>query len=155
MSVETLTKVKEIAVKWDNKPENIIEMMHEVQNEFNYLPKNIINVLSKETQVPVAKIYNIATFYNAFSLKPKGKHKICVCMGTPCHTLGATRVSEAFERELKIKSGETTPDLKFSLEATRCLSACGLAPVIVIDDDIYGPVTVPSVSKLIKKYEKK
>lgn len=155
MSSETKVKAKEIADKWENNSDNIIEMMHEIQNEFHYLPREVVESLSKEANVPISKILNIATFYNAFSLKPKGKHKICICMGTPCHTLGAARVAEAFERELKIKLGETTPDLEFSLEETRCLSACGLAPVAVIGDDLYGPITVPSVSKLLKKYKKK
>lgn len=155
MSSETQKKAKEISEKWDNNPENIIEMMHDIQDEFKYLPREVIESLSKESNVPVSKILNIATFYNAFSLKPKGKHKICVCMGTPCHTLGAARVAEALERELKIKMGETTPDFKYSLEETRCLSACGLAPVVVIGEDLYGPVTVPNVPKLLKKYEKK
>ncbi len=155
MSSETQKKAKEISEKWDYNPENIIEMMHDIQDEYKYLPREVIECLSKESNVPVSKILNIATFYNAFSLKPKGKHKICVCMGTPCHTLGASRVAEAFERELKIKCGETTSDLKYSLEETRCLSACGLAPVVVIGEDLYGPVTVPNVQKLLKKYEKK
>lgn len=155
MSSEAQVKAKTIAEKWENNSDNIIEMMHDVQNEYNYLPREIIQNLSKEAGVPISKILNIATFYNAFSLKPKGKHKICVCMGTPCHTLGAARVADAFERELKIKFGETTPDLKYSLEYTRCLSACGLAPVAVIGEDLYGPISVPQVAKLIKKYEKK
>ena len=155
MSSETIEKAKQIAKKWEKKPENIIEMMHDIQNEFNYLPREAIKTLSKEATVPISRIISIATFYNAFSLKKKGKHKICVCMGTPCHTLGAARIAEALERELKIKCGETTPDLEFTLESTRCLSACGLARVVVIGEDLHGPLSVPSVSKLLKKYKKK
>lgn len=155
MSNDTLEKAKKIATKWGKKPENIIEMMHDVQNEFNYLPKEILQVLSKEANVPIAQIYSIATFYNAFSLKPKGKNKICVCMGTPCHALGAPKVVSALERELKIKCGETTPDMQFSLDISGCVGTCGLAPVVVINDDLYGPVPATNVKKLIKKYEKK
>ena len=155
MESEISLKSKAIAEKWDNRPENIIEMMHEVQNEFNYLPKEIIENISKEAHVPIAKIYSIATFYNAFSLKPKGKHKICVCMGTPCHALGAPKVVSALERELKIKCGETTEDMQFSLEVTGCVGTCGLAPVVIIGDDLYGPVGITGVSKLVKKYESK
>ena len=155
MSQEITEKVKEIASKWEHRPDNIIEMMHDIQDEFNYLPQNVITKLSKEANVPLSQIYSIATFYNAFSLKPKGKHKICVCGGTPCYTLGAGRIVEAFERELKIKCGETTPDMQYSLEITRCLSACGLAPVVVIDEDIHGYTSVPKVSKILKKYQKK
>lgn len=155
MEYETKTKANEIADRWEHKPENIIEMMHDIQNEFNYLPKDILFEISKNSKIPISKIYNIATFYNAFSLKPKGKHRICVCLGTPCHALGAPRVISAIERELNIKCGETTPDMKFSLEITGCVGTCGLAPVVVIGDDLYGPIKVPGVSKLIKKYESK
>lgn len=155
MSQEITEKAKEIASKWGNRPDNIIEMMHDIQNEFNYLPKEILTKLSKEANVPLSQIVSIATFYNAFSLKPKGKHKICVCGGTPCYTMGAARIVEAFERELNINCGETTQDMQFSLEMTRCLSACGLAPVVVIDEDIHGPTSVPQVSKILKKYKKK
>ncbi|MBM4157986.1 MAG: NAD(P)H-dependent oxidoreductase subunit E [Ignavibacteria bacterium] len=155
MSAEILTKAKEIAKRWKNKPENIIEMMHDVQNEFNYLPKEILETLSKETTVPIARIYNIATFYNAFSLKPKGKHKICVCMGTPCHALGAPKVVSALERELKIKCGETTEDMQFSLDISGCVGTCGLAPVVIIGDELYGPVGIQGVPKLVNKYKNK
>lgn len=146
---------KKIASRWGNKPENIIEMMHDIQTELNYLPKDVLMEVSKFSNVPISKIFNIATFYNAFSLKPKGKYKICVCMGTPCHALGAPRIVSALERELEIKCGETTKDMKFSLEITGCVGTCGLAPVVVINEDLYGPIQVSGVSKLIKKYESK
>jgi NADH:ubiquinone oxidoreductase subunit E len=155
MEYDALTKANEIAGRWNYKPENIIEIMHDVQNEFNFLPKDILFEISKNTNVPASKIYNIATFYNAFSLKPKGKHRICVCMGTPCHALGASRVVSALERELNIKCGETTPDMNFSVEITGCVGTCGLAPVVIIGDDLYGPIGVNGVQKLIKKYESK
>lgn len=148
-------KVHEIASGWQFKPENIIEMMHDIQNEFNYLPKDMIFQISKESNVPISKIYNIATFYNAFSLKPKGRYKVCVCMGTPCHALGAQRVVSAIERELNIKCGDTTPDMKFSLEISGCVGTCGLAPVVIIGDDLFGPLNISGVQKLLKKYEKK
>jgi NADH:ubiquinone oxidoreductase subunit E len=155
MEYEVKPKAEEIAGHWNFKPENIIEMMHDVQNEFNYLPKDILFEISKNSNVPISKIYNIATFYNAFSLKPKGKHRICVCMGTPCHALGAPRVVSALERELNIKCGETTPDRNFSIEITGCVGTCGLAPVVIIGDDLFGPIGVSGVPKLLKKYEPK
>jgi NADH:ubiquinone oxidoreductase subunit E len=155
MEYDVITKADEIAGKWNHRPENIIEMMHDIQNEFHFLPKEILFEISKNSNIPLGKIYNIATFYNAFSLKPKGKHRICVCMGTPCHALGAPRVVSALERELGIKCGETTPDRNFSIETTGCVGTCGLAPVIVINEDLYGPVPVNGVQKLIKKYEEK
>jgi NADH:ubiquinone oxidoreductase subunit E len=156
MEYNASTKALEISERWKNNPENIIEMMHDIQNEFNYLPKDIIYGISENTQVPISKIYNIATFYyNAFSLEPKGKHRVCVCMGTPCHALGATNVVEALERELNIKCGETTPDMEFSLDTYGCVGTCGLAPVITVGDELMGPIRVRGVPKLIKKYKSK
>jgi NADH:ubiquinone oxidoreductase subunit E len=105
--------------------------------------------------VPLSKIYNIATFYNAFSLTPKGKYRVSVCMGTPCHALGAPRVVSAIERELNIKCGETTKDLKFSLDISGCVGICGLAPVVMVSEELFGPMTTDKVTKLIKKYESK
>ena len=151
----TSEKAREVTERWRNDPENIIEMMHDIQNEFNYLPKDLIFQVSQGTNVPISKIYNIATFYNAFSLVPKGKHRVCVCMGTPCHALGASKVVESLERELDIKCGETTPDMLFSLETSGCVGTCGLAPVVTVNDDLMGPVNVRGVPKLIKKYKSK
>jgi len=155
MEYDVHTKTEEIVVRWERKPENIIEMMHDIQNEFNYLPRDILFEISKEAKIPLSKIYNVATFYNAFSLKPKGKHRVCVCMGTPCHALGAPRVVSALERELKIKCGDVTPDMKFSIETTGCVGTCGLAPVVIIGEDLFGPMTIDGVQRLVKKYQSK
>ncbi|MBU1297819.1 MAG: NAD(P)H-dependent oxidoreductase subunit E, partial [Bacteroidetes bacterium] len=133
----------------------IIEMMHDIQTELNYLPKDVLYEVSNLANVPISKIYHIATFYNAFSLKPKGKYKICVCMGTPCYALGAQRIVNELERELEIKCGETTKDMKFSIEITGCVGTCGLAPVVVINEDLFGPIPVTGVPKLLKKYNGK
>jgi NADH:ubiquinone oxidoreductase subunit E len=153
MASSAETKAKEVLTRWNGKPENLIEMMHDVQNEVNYLPRDILFEISKQANIPLSRIYNVATFYNAFSLKPKGKHRVCVCMGTPCHALGAPRIVSALERELSIKCGDVTPDLKFSIETTGCVGTCGLAPVIVIGEDLFGPLTVDGVSRLVKKYK--
>lgn len=155
MEYNAIEVAKKISNRWGNRPENIIEMMHDIQTELNYLPKDVLYEISKYANVPISKVFNIATFYNAFSLKPKGKYKICVCMGTPCHALGAPRIVSALERELEIKCGETTKDMKFSVEITGCVGTCGLAPVVVINEDLYGPVQVSNVPKLIKKYDSK
>lgn len=146
---------RDIAGRWGFRPENVIEMMHDIQSQMNYLPKEILFEISRQAKVPIGHIYNIATFYNAFSLKPKGKHRLCVCLGTPCHALGAPKIVSAIERELNIKCGETTPDMKFTLEITGCVGTCGLAPVVVIGDDLYGPLNIAGVQKLLKKYESK
>lgn len=155
MEYDANVKAQEVVTRWGTKPENIIEMMHDIQNEFNYLPREVLFEVSQQAKVPLSKIYNIATFYNAFSLKPKGKYKICVCMGTPCHALGAQRIVNALERELEIKCGETTTDMKFSIEITGCVGTCGLAPVVVINEDLFGPIPVTAVPKLLKKYNGK
>lgn len=155
MEIDVEHKAQEILSRWDGKSENIIEMMHDVENEFNYLPKEILFEISKQANIPLSRVYNVATFYNAFSLKPKGKHRICVCMGTPCHALGAPRIVSALERELGIKCGDVTPDMKFSIETTGCVGTCGLAPVVVIGDDLFGPMTIDSTQRLLKKYESK
>lgn len=155
MEYNAAVVAREISQRWGNRPENIIEMMHDIQTELNYLPKEVLYEVSSVANVPISKIYNIATFYNAFSLKPKGKHRICVCLGTPCYALGAPRVIEAIEREIGVKCGETTPDMKFSLEISGCVGTCGLAPVVIVGEELYGPVPISEVPKLIKKYASK
>ena len=146
-------KAQEITGRWENKPENIIEMMHDVQNEFNYLPKDVMFKVSENTNVPISKMFNIATFYNAFSLKPKGEHQINICMGTACHVKGASKVLDNLKKRLNIKEGETTEDMRFSLEAVRCVGCCGLAAVMTVDDDLYGEIKLNKIDKIVKKYE--
>ncbi|MCK4359610.1 MAG: NAD(P)H-dependent oxidoreductase subunit E [Candidatus Cloacimonetes bacterium] len=140
--------------RWGGKKDCLIEMMHDIQNEYNYLPEDILVEVSERLKVPLAQIYGIATFYKAFSLTPRGKHQIGVCMGTPCHVKGASLLVEAIGRHLGIKEGETTKDLKFSLATTGCVGTCGLAPVIVIDEEMYGNVNINQISKILKKYKK-
>ena len=146
-------KAQEISERWDNKSENIIEMMHDVQSEFNYLPKDVMFKVSENTNVPISKIFNIATFYNAFSLEPKGRHQINICMGTACHVKGASKVLDNLKKRLNIKEGETTEDMRFSLEAVRCVGCCGLAAVMTVDDDLYGEIKLNKINKIINKYE--
>jgi NADH:ubiquinone oxidoreductase subunit E len=153
MEYNVQEKSAEIVNRWGAHPENIIEMMHDIQNEFNYLPNDIMLEVSRKAKVPLSQVYGLATFFNAFSLIPRGKHQICVCLGTACHAYGAPRIMNVLERELSINCGETTPDRKFGLEAVRCVGACGIAPVVVIGKDLYGKVTVQGTTKLLKKYQ--
>ena len=153
MEYDVAVKSDEIINRWDARPENIIEMMHDVQNEFNYLPRELVNEISRKSKVPLSQVYALATFFNAFSLKPRGKHHICVCLGTACHAYGAPRIMSVLEKELKIACGETTTDMNFGLEAVRCVGACGIAPVVIIGKDLYGKVTAQGTSKLLKKYQ--
>lgn len=133
-------------------PSSVIQVLLDVQNELYYLPKDILENVSKSLDVPMSRIYHLATFYKAFSLKPKGKYPIAVCTGTACHVQGAVKILEQLERELHIKEGETTTDKKFSVESVRCLGCCGLAPVVTIGKNLHGKVPVSKVSRMLKEY---
>jgi len=147
-------KVDEIIRKWDSDNEYVIEMMQDIQDEFRHISIETLEQINKSTKVPLAELYHIATFYKAFSLEPRGKFEVQVCMGTACHVKGAGRVLDAFERELGITDGQTTGDRLFSLEGVRCLGCCSLAPVVTIGEDLYGEVQPAQVPRLVKKYKK-
>lgn len=153
MEYNLQAKSDEIVERWGGRPENIIEMMHDIQNEFNYLPRELIFEVAKKSTVPLSKIHSLATFFNAFSLVPKGKYQVCVCMGTACHAYGAPKIMNILEKELGIRCGETSKDMKFGIESVRCVGACGIAPVVVIGKDLYGKVTTQGTAKLLKKYQ--
>lgn len=150
MQVET---IDHIVAKHNAQQNALIAMLQDVQAEYTYLPKDALTYLSSTLRVPLSRTYSLATFYRAFSLKPKGKHPIAVCMGTACHVRAAVKILEKFERRLDIKTGDTTPDLNFGLEEVRCLGCCGLAPVVTVGEDLYGKVTLPKVDRIIKQYE--
>jgi NADH:ubiquinone oxidoreductase subunit E len=132
----------------------LIAMLQDVQSEFTYLPQDALVHISRTINVPLSRTYSLATFYRAFSLKPKGRHPVAVCLGTACHVKAATKILEKFERLLNIKSGQTTPDLDFGLELVRCLGCCGLAPVVTVGPDLYGKVTLSKVEQIVKQYKK-
>ena len=128
--------------------------LNEINIVLGFLPKPALKYLSQQLDVPLSRIYHIATFYSAFNLEPQGEHLIKVCMGTCCHVRGGPRIMEKLEDELGIKAGESTEDLKFKLEEVRCLGCCGLAPVVTIDEDVYGQVTINRIPKILDKYQK-
>jgi NADH:ubiquinone oxidoreductase subunit E len=148
-----LDKINKIADSYRNKESFLINILQDIQDEYNFLPKNILVSIEKKFKVPLSKIYSIATFYTAFSLKPKGKHQIKICLGTACFVKGGRKILERLKRELKIKSGQTTKDSKFSLETVRCLGCCGLSPVMMIDNKIYGHVSQDEIPKILKNYK--
>ncbi len=147
-------KVSEIMTKYARDESSLIAMLQDIQEEYSYLPREALEQISREMNVPLSRILSLATFFRAFSLKPKGKHPIHVCLGTACHVRGAQLILEKFERELGIKSGETSDDLLFSLDAVRCLGCCGLAPVVMVGEEVHGKVTQTKVPGIIKKYKK-
>jgi NADH-quinone oxidoreductase subunit E len=148
------TKVSDILGKYQADQSALIAILQDIQEEYSYLPKDVLLQVSKELNVPLSRVLSLATFFRAFSLKPKGKHPIHVCLGTACHVRGAQLVIEKFERELGIKSGETSADLEFSLDAVRCVGCCGLAPVVQVGEEVHGKITQTKVAGVIKKYKK-
>ncbi len=149
-------KSEEIYKKYPkNMPENMIAMLQDVQGIHGYLPEDDIVRVARHLGVPTSRVYGVATFYNQFRLTPLGKHVIRVCRGTACHVKGSLDILNILESELGIEAGETTKDLKFTIETVACIGACSIAPVIVIDDKYYGGLTSKSVHKLIKEYQKK
>jgi NADH-quinone oxidoreductase subunit E len=144
-------KLSEILGKYEFDQSTVIAVLQDVQEEFGYLPREALSRVSKEMDIPLSRVLSLATFFNAFSLKPKGKHPIHVCMGTACHVRGSQLILEKLERELNIKPGETTPDMNFSLDAVRCVGCCGLAPVIMVDDEFHGKLTQAKIPAILKK----
>ncbi len=128
-------------------------VLHEAQSTFGYLPKEIQEMISEEMRIPVSEIYGVATFYSQFTLVPKGgEYDIGVCLGTACYVRGAQDILNKIEEELGISVGQTTPDGKFSISPTRCLGACGLAPVIVVNEDVHGRLKPDDVKAILDKY---
>ncbi|MBN1474854.1 MAG: NADH-quinone oxidoreductase subunit NuoE [Syntrophaceae bacterium] len=147
-------KAKEIVKKHGGDKSALIAVLQDIQETFNYLPKEALKTASKVMNVPLSRVYEAATFYAAFSLKPRGKNIIKVCKGTACHVRGALALQDRFESTLGIKPGETTPDKMFSLETVNCVGACALGPVVVINTDYHGQVTINKVDKIIDKIKK-
>jgi len=139
-------------VKEKNKQEMLISTLQQIQDEHGYLSRENIIAIARELGIPASRVYGVATFYNQFRLKPLGKYHILVCRGTACHIKGSQLVLDKLVRELKIQPGETTKDGLFSLEVVACIGACGLAPVIAVNDHYYGGVTPEQISKIIKDY---
>lgn len=150
---EDVSKIKEICSSFRNDPQELINVLHKCQEHFGYLPAEVQEVISAELNVPVAKIYGVVTFYSFFTMTPRGKHPISICMGTACYVRGAEKVLDEFKKELGLQVGQTTPDGKFSLSSLRCVGACGLAPVVLVGDKTYGRVAPDDVRNILKEYD--
>ena len=140
--------------EWKSKPGNLIMVLHQVQQTYGYIPRNIAIEISERLSVPLAKIYGVVTFYNFFKLEKAGKYKIQVCLGTACYIRGGDDLLKTLEKELGIGLNSTTPDGMFSIEAVRCLGCCGLAPVIVVNGNVHGRFTSKDVPAIIEQYRK-
>ena len=146
-------KIREVCNSFENNPGELSNVLHKIQGVFGYLPAEVQEVVAECLHVPVAKVYGVVTFYSFFTMLPKGKHPISVCTGTACYVRGAEKVLDEFKKSLNIQVGETTPDGKFSLSCLRCVGACGLAPVAMIGEKVYGRVAPENVKDILKEYE--
>ncbi|HDS02117.1 MAG TPA: NAD(P)H-dependent oxidoreductase subunit E [Firmicutes bacterium] len=135
-----------------NMPGPLINVLHKAQGIFGYLPMEVQAFISRELDIPLSTVYGVVTFYNFFSMTPRGKYVINVCMGTACYVKGAGKVVDYFKDELKVGEGETTEDNLFTLTTARCFGACGLAPVLMVNEDVYGHVDRKKVTEILKKY---
>ena len=131
----------------------LMPVLQKAQEIYGYLPIEVQTMIAEGMDIPLEKVYGVVTFYAQFSLNPKGKYRISVCLGTACYVKGAGDIFNKFSEKLGIKGGEITPDGKFSLDACRCIGACGLAPVLTVNEDVYGNLTVDDVDKILAKYE--
>jgi NADH-quinone oxidoreductase subunit E len=147
-------EIEEIIDKNGNKKASLIAILQNMQEKYNYLPADGLRITAELLKIPLIEVYCLATFYKSFSLTPRGKHLISVCLGTACHVRGAPRILEEVKRKLCIEEGGTTEDKMFTLETVNCLGACALGPIVVVDEDYHGQMTVSKVSTLLKKYQK-
>ncbi|MFO8072047.1 MAG: NAD(P)H-dependent oxidoreductase subunit E [Polyangia bacterium] len=140
--------------RYDAEPSSLLAILQDVQDEANYLPREAIDRICERLEIPLSRIYSMATFFESFHLEPRGKHICTVCMGTACHVRGAQRLVEQLERDLGVESGGTTEDLKFSTEEVNCVGACALGPLVIIDGEYHGNMTSSKLTKVIGKMQK-
>ena len=145
-------QLKEVIAKYTGDKSNLMAVMQEAQGIYGYLPRDVQVMIAEGMNVPLEKVYGVATFYAQFSLSPKGKYNISVCLGTACYVKGAQQLIDKLEECLGIAAGECTEDGKYSLEACRCIGACGLAPVLTVNEDVYGKITAADVKGILDKY---
>ena len=151
-NMDKYAALQQVIDELKNEPGALMPIMQRAQDIFGYLPEDVQNIIAKGLDIPVSDVYGVATFYAQFNLEPKGKYIISVCLGTACYVKGAQLVLDELEKVLGVKAGSTTADGLFTLNATRCLGACGLAPVIMVNDDVYGRLTPEQVAGIIEKY---
>ena len=146
-------KLAHIIDKYQQESGTLIGLLQDVQESFGYLPEEKLEEVSKALDVPLSRLFSLATFYTSFRLEPMGKHHICVCVGTACHVRGAPIVVDTIERELKVEAGKTTEDGEYTVDTVNCVGACALAPLITIDGEHYGKMTQTKMKKLLKGFK--
>ena len=148
-------KIEAICDKFGNKPGELINILHEAQHTVGYLPIEVQAIIARKLNIPVNRVYGVVTFYAFFTMTPKGKHPISICLGTACYVRGSEKILEEFKRTLGIDVGETTSDGKFSLDCLRCVGACGLAPVAMVGEKVYGHLNPADIKKIIQEFSEK
>lgn len=148
-------KLQEIITKHKGRKGALIPVLHEAQEIYGYLPIEVQKKISEGLNIQLSEIYGVVTFYTEFSLKPKGKYRVSICMGTACYVKGAGQILDKLKERLGIEVGDCTEDMTFSLDACRCVGACGLAPVLMVNDDVYGKLSPDAVDGIIEKYARK
>jgi len=154
ISVEDMEIMSNVIKDFEISEKSLVPILQKANDTYNYLPEPVLKYVADQLNMPLSAVYRIATFYNAFSLEPRGKHLVTICLGTACHVKGAERIMRAFESELGIQRGSTTQDMMFSLESVRCIGCCGLAPVLKVGEDIHGHMAKNKVLELLKNYER-
>ena len=152
LTKENFQKLNEVILENKERPGALMPILHEAQHIFGALPIEVQKVVSEELKIPLAEVYGVVTFYSQFSLVPKGENVISVCLGTACYVKGAQNILDRVSKELNVEVGKTSADGKFTLEATRCIGACGLAPVLTINEDVYGRLVESKVPGILDKY---
>jgi NADH-quinone oxidoreductase subunit E/NADP-reducing hydrogenase subunit HndA len=152
LSEKKLQELKEVCKSFNNDKGELINVLHKAQSLFGYLPAELQEVIARDMDVSVAHVYGVVTFYSFFTMTPKGQFPISICLGTACYVRGAEKVLEEFKKELKIQVGETSGDGKFSLSCLRCVGACGLAPVVMVGEKVFGRVSPEGVKDIIAEY---
>jgi len=149
---ELAHRVQSILDSYDNDEGMLVSILQDIQAEYSYLPREALEKVSKSLCVPLSQVYSVATFFKALSLEPRGRHLINVCLGTACHVRGAVRILETVERDLNIEHGETTEDLRFTLETVNCVGACALGPIVIVDGEYHGQMKTEKVKGILENY---
>jgi NADH:ubiquinone oxidoreductase subunit E len=142
-----------IEERHQNNPEALVMILQDVSAEYNYLPQDALRYVAEKLDVPLSKVYSVATFYTAFHLQPRGRHIVSQCLGTACHVRGAVKIKDRISNLLTVKAGETTEDMRYTFESVRCLGCCGLAPVVKVDEDVYSNVETDQIQDILEEYQ--